>query len=81
MATEKFKSTKDKYPVLFVSFSIIVMIQEINAHNHELVVKISCHVWNIPCLKVSVFSTFWNQNTLFHCFNFDGIKLFGYQEN
>ena len=44
MATEKLKSTKDKCPLLFVSFSIIVIIQEINAHNHELVVKKTCHV-------------------------------------
>ena len=44
MATEKLKSTKDKYPLFFVSFSIIVMIQEIYAHSHELVVKKCCHV-------------------------------------
>lgn len=73
------KNLKAQRTNILYSLSHLVSLlwQEINAHNHELVVKISCHVWNIPCLKVSQFSAHFGTRILFfHCFNFDGIKLF-----
>lgn len=57
------------------------MIQEIDAHNHELVIKKKLSYLVFHLKEYVSLQHILEPKYSFYCFNFGGIKFFGYQEN